>query len=115
MPQFIFPDANHGAGIFPYIETPNTWPSHVGKYSIPPWFVSGIEHPPKTNIFCDPKIPNPRGMSTDVPFSSGALGIALALRQRLVIHAGGLTEGDRRHALLFPAGNALLPERMTRL
>ena len=38
-----------------------------------------------------------------------ALGIALALRQRLVIHAGRLTESDGCHALLFPACNALLP------
>ena len=27
------PDANHGAGIFTYIETPYLWPSFVGKYS----------------------------------------------------------------------------------
>ena len=38
-----------------------------------------------------------------------ALGIAPALRQRLVIHAGRLTESDGCHALLFPACNALLP------
>ena len=29
----MVPDANHGAGIFTYIETPFLWPSFVGKYT----------------------------------------------------------------------------------
>ena len=33
----LYPDANHGAGIFTYIETPFLWPSSVGKNIPAPW------------------------------------------------------------------------------
>ena len=44
----LIPDANHGSrNIGTYIETPkiHTAQSFLGKYSIPPWFVSGSEKP----------------------------------------------------------------------
>ena len=36
--MYIYPDANHGAGIFTYIYPKNE--PHVGKYDPAPWFAS---------------------------------------------------------------------------